>query len=65
MTVIVNAISIVQERTTLINKPSGLDEDNLFYLSSIGYGEQFNELTSVADDLDYLRRTPVFGLPLK
>lgn len=58
MTVMVNAIFIINERSKLMARPSGLDEANIFYLRSIGFGDQFNGSTSVIEDLDLLRQTP-------
>lgn len=58
MTVMVNSVFIIQERQTLMTRPSGLDEPNLFYLSSIGFGEDFNEEVAIAEDLALLRQTP-------
>jgi putative ABC transport system permease protein len=58
MTVMVNAIFIINERSKLMARPSGLDEANIFYVRSNGFGEQFNGSTSVAEDLDMLRQTP-------
>jgi len=58
MTVIVNAVFIINERSRLMARPSGLDEANMFYLSSIGFGDDFNEEVTVTDDLALLRRMP-------
>ncbi|PCJ18627.1 MAG: cell division protein FtsX [SAR86 cluster bacterium] len=58
MTVIINAVFIINERSRLMARPSGLDEANLFYLSSIGFGDGFNEEISISDDLALLRQTP-------
>jgi len=58
MTVMVNSLYIINERSQLMARPSGLDEANLFYLTSIGFGERFNEEVSVAEDLALLRQTP-------
>lgn len=58
MTVIVNAIYIINQRGELMSRPSGADENNLFYIRSIGFGQNFNEETTVADDLSRLRQMP-------
>ena len=44
MAIMVNAISIMQERSRVMARPSGVDEQNIFYISSIGFAEDFNEL---------------------
>lgn len=58
MTVIINAVFIINERSRLMARPSGLDEANLFFLSSIGFGDNFNEEIAIADDMALLRQTP-------
>ena len=58
MTVIINAVFIINERSRLMARPSGLDEANLFFLSSTGFGDDFSEAITVADDLAMLRQTP-------
>ncbi len=58
MTVIVNAFFMVQERVRLSERPSGVVEDELFYLTSTGFGAVFNERVTVEEDLAMLRQTP-------
>jgi len=58
MTVVINAVFIINERSRLMARPSGLDEANIFYLSSIGFGDDYNEAVAIADDLALLRNTP-------
>ncbi|MDP5041638.1 MAG: cell division protein FtsX, partial [Paraglaciecola sp.] len=42
MTIIVNSVFIIIERSKEMDRPSGVDENNSFYLSSLGFGSQFN-----------------------
>jgi len=58
MTVMVNAVFIINERSKAMARPSGLDEPNTFYLRSTGFGEQFNSEVTEQDDLRLLRNTP-------
>lgn len=58
MTVIINAIFIINERSRMMARPSGLDEANQFFLHSIGYGENFSEETTVNDDLAMIKQIP-------
>lgn len=57
MTVMVNAVFIIVERSKAMARPSGLDEANIFYLTSIGFGDQFNSEVTEQDDLELLRNT--------
>ena len=58
LTVMVNAIYIISDRGRLMAIPSGMDDANLFHLTSIGFGENFNEADVVFNDLAMLRQTP-------
>lgn len=58
MAIMVNAISIIQERSRLMARPSGIDEDNIFYLSNVGYTPDFDERATVTEDLEALRSLP-------
>ncbi len=58
MAIMVNAISIMQERSRMMARPSGIDEQNIFYISSIGFAEDFNERVTIEEDLAALRGMP-------
>lgn len=58
MTVLVNAYFMISERVRLSQRPSGVVEEDLFYLTSRGFGTRFNERVTVEEDLAMLRRTP-------
>ena len=58
MAIMVNAISIMQERGRMMARPSGIDEHNIFSISSIGFAESFNERAAIEEDLAALRAMP-------
>ena len=58
MAIMVNAISIMQERSRMMARPSGVDETNIFYISSVGFAEDFNERVAIEEDLNMLRALP-------
>lgn len=58
MTIVVNAISIIQERQRLMARESGLDEANSFYIDSSGFTADFNEQVTVQQDLANIRALP-------
>ncbi len=58
MTIIINAIFIIVERSNLMGRASGLDEANTFYLTSTGFGSQFSPRAVIDSDLRMLRSTP-------
>ena len=58
MAIMVNAISIIQERSRLMARPSGIDEDNIFYVSNVGFTPDFDERSVVTEDLEALRNLP-------
>ena len=58
MAIMVNAISIMQDRSEAMARPTGIDEPNIFYISSIGFSENFNERVAIEEDLAALRAMP-------
>jgi putative ABC transport system permease protein len=58
MAIMVNAISIMQEKGRLMARPSGLDEANIFTIRSTGFAEDFNERVTIEEDLAALRAMP-------
>lgn len=58
MAIMVNAVSIMQEKSAMMSRPSGLDEANLFTLESVGFANDFNEQVTVEEDLAALRAIP-------
>lgn len=58
MAIIVNAINIIQERSVQMARPSGIDEPNIFYLSSNIFDPDADVEAQMAADLDAIRRFP-------
>jgi len=58
LAIMANAIAIIQERSRLMGRPSGVDENNIFYLTSTGFAEDFDVRSTITEDLDALRNTP-------
>ena len=42
MTIVVNAIYIIVERSEKMQRPSGIDEANSFFISSVGFSHDYN-----------------------
>jgi len=58
MAIMVNAVSIMQERSRMMARPSGIDEHNIFAISSIGFAADFNERAAIEADLAGIRAMP-------
>ena len=58
MAIMVNAVSIMQEKDRMMSRPSGIDEANLFTLESVGFANDFNEQVTVEEDLAAIRAIP-------
>jgi putative ABC transport system permease protein len=60
LTIMVNAVGIIQERAGRIDRPSGLDEENTFAFASVLFTEYEREQRKVLidEDLDLIRNTP-------
>lgn len=56
--VVVNSISIIEQRMTLMDRDSGLKEDQLMSLSVSGYAKDYNREQSIKADIELLRNTP-------
>ncbi|MDZ7643477.1 MAG: ABC transporter permease [Woeseiaceae bacterium] len=58
MAIIVNAIAIIQERSRLMARPSGVDEGNIFHLANNFFDADADYAAAIAEDLRRLRATP-------
>lgn len=58
MALMVNAIAIIQERTRLMGRPSGIDEENIFQLYSSSFDPDLEYQSMAAADLDAIRNHP-------
>jgi putative ABC transport system permease protein len=58
LAVLVNAVYIVKQRVDKMNRPTGLDVENIFVVSSTGFARDFNYESSLREDLAYLRGIP-------
>lgn len=71
LAILVNATYIVKQRVDSINRPTGIDDANLFVIDSSSFTSRYDYATSVREDLAYLRglngviaATPTNGMPL-
>src|SRR6185437_1542165 len=55
LAVLTNAVYIVDQRVTMIDRPTGIDDANMFVIDSTGFGGRFDYNASLRNDLDYLR----------
>jgi len=58
MAIMVNSIAIMQERSSQMGRPSGVDEDNIFTLKSVSFVPDVDKRALIDADLDMLRSTP-------
>ena len=58
MTIMVNAVAIIQERSVDMARPSGLDEPNTFALASVAFIDGVDKKRLIDEDLDLIRNTP-------
>lgn len=58
MTIVVNSIFIITQRAALMDRASGIDEANSFYLTTTGFGENFDAKSTAIADLEMIRNTP-------
>ena len=58
LTIMVNAIFMMIERSAQMARPSGLDETNTFYLTNTVFAPDYNLQAALAQDLQRIRETP-------
>ena len=58
MTIMVNAVAIIQERSVDMARPSGLDEANTFALASVSFVDGVDKKRLIDEDLELIRSTP-------
>lgn len=58
MAIVTNGVFIAAERYQHIQRHSGMDEENSFYLTSSGFTDSFNPRASIEQDLATLRSMP-------
>lgn len=57
MTIMVNAVAIIQERSVDMARPSGLDEANTFALASVSFVDGIDKKRLIDEDLDLIKNT--------
>ena len=58
MTIMVNAIFMIQDRQAQMARESGLNEQDTFYLSNTIFAPDYNTQVALQTDLDAIRKTP-------
>ncbi|MDP9199611.1 MAG: ABC transporter permease [Pseudomonadota bacterium] len=58
LAVLVNAVYVVKQRVDKINRPHGMDVENIFVIASTGFSRDFDYDASWREDLAYLRALP-------
>lgn len=71
LAVVANAVFIIMQRVEKIDRPSGIDSENLIFVQSSGYGPTYKHRETVRQDLDQIRAMPgvvaaasISGIPL-
>jgi putative ABC transport system permease protein len=58
MTIMVNAIFMIQDRQQKMQRDSGIDETNTFYLTNTIFAQNYNIEVEMQTDLNLIRKTP-------
>jgi len=56
--VVINSFSIIQQRISVMNRDSGLKEEQLFSLNVTAFGKSYDSEYNMQADLELLRNTP-------
>ncbi len=58
LAIVVNAVYLTWQRVSLVGRPSGIDDQNIFSLSALGFEKDFDFVAMVRDDMALLRQIP-------
>ncbi len=58
LAIVCNSVFIILQRIEKVNRPSGMDEINLFTVTSLGFASDFDLPGTLRQDLDALRSIP-------
>lgn len=58
LALVVNAVYIAKQRVDKIDRPTGIDLQNTFVISTAGFADDFHYMPTVQTDLNYLRGIP-------
>jgi len=58
LAVVANAVFIIMQRVEKIDRPPGIDSDNLIFVQSYGFGPGYDHRATVREDLELLRAMP-------
>lgn len=71
LAVAANAVSIIMQRIEKMNRPTGMDTANTFFVQSFGFGPKYDHKATVQRDLEMIRSLPgvvaaaaLSGIPL-
>lgn len=55
LAILVNAVYVVKQRVESINRPTGIDDRNLFAIETAGFTSRYDPAAAVREDMAYLR----------
>lgn len=58
LAIIVNSVFIIKERLDKINRPTGMDVENIIVVQNRGVGKDYDAVATITDDLAMLRALP-------
>jgi len=58
LAVVANSIAIIMTRVEKIGRPPGFDSDNLFFVQSYGFGPNYDQRSTIDNDLRLIRALP-------
>jgi len=58
LAIVCNAVFIIHDRIAQMGRPSGMDEENIFFVTMAAYKPDYNADSAVKADLDVLRNLP-------
>lgn len=58
LAIVVNSAFIIDQRAEKMNRPTGMDHENLIFARSYGFGDSYDHMATIREDIDALRAIP-------
>ena len=58
LAIVVNSLYIIVQRVQLMNRDTGMDVENVIITNVRGFGEGFDAIASITNDIDLLKSIP-------
>lgn len=58
LAIVTNSAFIIQQRAEKMDRPTGMDHENIIFANTVGFGDSYDQLSAKREDLEALRAIP-------